>query len=180
LFGQVSIQTGGKVFCSRNILDAAYRYRIRWLTDYSTVGVSGHKQHPPANEHSPISPADDYHFSKHEGKKISRKICTNGSGWVNYTCSNDLRSGRSRPFFNSFSSCNTRLFLMFGDGNAFFHTVHVGNLLDAFELASEMDGASGERYIIAAGKYYSLAEVVNSDAKATRISVRRRRLLNNT
>jgi nucleoside-diphosphate-sugar epimerase len=54
---------------------------------------------------------------------------------------------------------------MLGSGEVFYHPVFIENLIDAFELVSERDELSGERYIIADENYYSLNELVRMIAR---------------
>jgi nucleoside-diphosphate-sugar epimerase len=61
---------------------------------------------------------------------------------------------------------------MFGDGNTFYHSVYVDNLVDAFELAAEKEGIRGKVYIIGDEHYYSLNELVQHVGAAMEIPVR--------
>jgi nucleoside-diphosphate-sugar epimerase len=55
-------------------------------------------------------------------------------------------------------------FLMFGDGETFYHPCYIDNLVDAFELAAEHPKAVGETYLIGDDRYVSLNELVRGVA----------------
>jgi nucleoside-diphosphate-sugar epimerase len=65
---------------------------------------------------------------------------------------------------------------MFGDGDTFYHPVHVDNLVDAFELAAERNGIQGRNYIIGDEHYYSLNQLVQAVASAIEVPIRIRHL----
>lgn len=157
---------------TRYLLDAAYRYGIRKFIHCSTVGVYGHVENPPANEKSPISPADYYQLTKYEGEKVVQEYVEKGLYAVTLLPAAIYGPGDPGRFLILFRLVKRGYFLMFGDGNAFYHPVYIDNLVDAFELAAEKEGISGERYIIADEKYYSLNELVESVACAMGFSVR--------
>ena len=57
-------------------------------------------------------------------------------------------------------------FLMFGDGETFYHPCYIDNLVDAFELAAEHPKAVGETYLIGDDRYVSLNELVTEVARS--------------
>jgi nucleoside-diphosphate-sugar epimerase len=60
---------------------------------------------------------------------------------------------------------------MFGDGKATYHPLYIDNLIDAFELAAEKDGAIGQTYLIADENYYQLNELVRRIGNALELDV---------
>jgi nucleoside-diphosphate-sugar epimerase len=157
---------------TRRLLDAAYRFRVRKFIHCSTVGVYGHVEQPPANEQSPISPADYYQLTKYEGEKVVQEYFEKGLDTVTVLPAAIYGPGDPGRFLILFRLVKRGLFLMFGDGKAFYHPVYIDNLVDAFELVAEKEGVSGERYIIADENYYSLNDLVQYVALAMGTSAR--------
>jgi nucleoside-diphosphate-sugar epimerase len=65
-----------------------------------------------------------------------------------------------------FKRINKGRFLMFGDGKAHYHPVHIANLVDAFELAAALGKGAGEAYLIGDAHYCTLNELVTAIAQA--------------
>ncbi len=145
---------------TRNLLDAAYRFKVKKFIHCSTVGVYGNVKNPPADENSPISPADYYQLTKYEGEKLVQNYNEKGLNTVTLLPSGIYGPGDEGRFLILFRFVKRGYFFMFGSGKTFFHTVFIENLIDAFELAAEKEGLSGERFIIADENYYSLNELV--------------------
>ena len=57
-------------------------------------------------------------------------------------------------------------FLMFGDGETFYHPCYIDTLVEAFELAAEHPKAVGETYLIGDDRYVSLNELVRTVAES--------------
>jgi nucleoside-diphosphate-sugar epimerase len=157
---------------TRNLLDAAFRFGVRKYIHCSTIGVYGNVQRPPADENSPIAPADYYQLTKYEGERVVQEYVDRGLDAITILPAGIYGPRDPGRFLILFRLVKRGYFLMFGDGNTFYHTVYIDNLLDAFELASEKRGNSGARYIIADGEYYSLNKLVDCVARAMGISVR--------
>ena len=56
---------------TRIMLDAALKHGVRSFVNCSTCGVHGNVERPPADEDSPIAPADYYQYIKYEGERVS-------------------------------------------------------------------------------------------------------------
>jgi len=65
---------------------------------------------------------------------------------------------------------------MFSSGSADYHTLYIDNLIDAFELASEVEGINGEAFIIADERTYTLNDLVTNVASAMGTNVKIRYL----
>ena len=157
---------------TRNLAKAAYRHQVKKFVYCSTQGVHGHVEEPPGNENSPIAPADYYQFTKYEGEKVVQEYVQKGLDAVILRPTAIYGPGDPGRFSILFRLAKKGRFLMFGDGETFYHPVHIYNLVDAFELAAEKEGVTGETYIIADEHYYSLNDLVKHVAKAMGISVK--------
>ena len=157
---------------TRNLSEAAYRHQVRKFIYCSTQGVHGHVEEPPGREESPIAPADYYQFTKYEGEKVILEYVKQGLNAVILRPTAIYGPGDTGRFSILFRLVKKGSFLMFGDGETFYHPVYIDNLVDAFELAAEKEGIAGEAYIIADEHYYSLNDLVKQVAKAMGISVK--------
>ena len=161
---------------TRALLDAACRYRVRKFVYCSTQGVHGHIQNPPGNEQSPIAPEDYYQLTKYEGEKVVQEYVMKGIDAVILRPTAIYGPGDPGRFLFLFRLVKRGAFLMFGNGQTFYHPVYVDNLVDAFELAAQKMGMQGEAYLVGDAEYYSLNELVQHVATAMGSVVRIRHL----
>jgi nucleoside-diphosphate-sugar epimerase len=157
---------------TRQLLDAAHRFRVRKFVYCSTQGVHGDIKNPPGNEQSPIAPEDYYQLTKYEGEKVVREYVDRGLDAVTLRPTAIYGPGDPERFLILFRMAKRESFLMFGNGRTFYHPVYIDNLVDAFELAAEKEGNRGETYIIADEHYYCLNDLVRQVANAIGVSVR--------
>ena len=157
---------------TRLLLDAAHRFQVRRFVYCSTQGVHGHIKNPPGNERSPIAPEDYYQSTKYEGEKVVREYFNKGLDAVTLRPTAIYGPGDPERFLMLFRMVKRQSFLMFGDGETFYHPVYIDNLVDAFEQAAEKEDIQGETYIIGDENYYSLNELVRHVATSIGISVR--------
>ena len=161
---------------TRYLADAAHRFQVRRFIYCSTQGVHGHIENPPGDEQSPIAPEDYYQLTKYEGEKVVRDYVEKGLDAVTLRPTAIYGPGDPGRFLILFRLVKRGYFLMFGDGNTFYHPVYVDNLVDAFELAAAKETIRGETYLIGDERYYSLNELVRQVAAALNVSVRIRHL----
>jgi nucleoside-diphosphate-sugar epimerase len=157
---------------TRNLLAAAYEFKVRKFINCGTAGVYGHVKNPPADEKSPISPADYYQLTKYEGEKLVQHYVEEGLNAITLLPVGIYGPGDPGRFLILFRLVKRGRFLMLGSGETFYHTVFIENLIDAFELVAERDDLSGRRFIIADENYYSLNELVEMAAVAMGSSIR--------
>lgn len=161
---------------TRFLLDAAHRYGVRRFVYCSTQGVHGHINNPPGSEESPIAPEDYYQYTKYQGEKVVQEYLDKGLEAVILRPTAIYGPGDPGRFLILFRMVKRGSFLMFGNGETFYHPVYIDNLVDAFELAAAKDGINGETYLIADDHYYSLNDLVKHVAKAIDETVRIRHL----
>jgi nucleoside-diphosphate-sugar epimerase len=157
---------------TRNIVSAAFRFGVGRVVYCSTQGVHGHITQPPGNEQSPIAPEDYYQLTKYEGEKVVAEYVDRGLNAVTLRPTAIYGPGDPERFLILFRLVKRKSFLMFGDGETFYHPVYIDNLVDAFELASAKRDGRGETYIIADEHFYSLNELVRHIAAALGISLK--------
>ena len=156
---------------TRYLLDISLRYQVRKFIYCSTQGVHGHIRHPPGNEDSPIAPEDYYQYTKYEGEKIVQEYVEKGLDAVTLRPTAIYGPGDPERFLYLFRLTKYGIFLMFGNGNTFYHPVYIESLVDAFELAAEKEDIGGEVYLIGDEQYYSIEELVKHIASTINVSV---------
>jgi nucleoside-diphosphate-sugar epimerase len=161
---------------TRNLVDAAFRCGVRRFVYCSTQGVHGDIKNPPGNELSPIVPEDYYQLTKFEGEKVVQEYVARGLDAVTLRPTAIYGPGDPERFLILFRLAKRGSFLMFGDGETFYHPVYIDNLVDAFELAGEKPGIAGQSYIIGDEHYYSIKDLVRNVADALNVRVRIRYL----
>lgn len=159
---------------TRNMLEASLNAQVKKFIHCSTIGIYGNVQNPPADENSHPSPADYYQYSKLEGEKIAKDYSSKGLYTVIIQPSGIYGPGDLGRFLILYRLVKKGVFFMFGDGNISYHTVYIDNLLDGFELVSEIEGINGQSFIIADEHYYTLNELVVHVARSmeTEIKIR--------
>ena len=157
---------------TRQLLDAAHRFRVRKFIYCSTQGVHGHIKNPPGNEQSPIAPEDYYQLTKYEGEKVLQEYVEKDLNAVTIRPTAIYGPGDPERFLLLFRMVKRQSFLMFGNGQTFYHPVYIENLVDAFELAADKEGIHGQTYIVADEHYYSLNELVQHVATAMDVPLR--------
>lgn len=132
----------------RRLFDAAIDAGVERLVHCSTVGVLGHVERPPANEETPVAPADKYQQTKLGGEQLA----------MDYFREGKIRGVVIRPAM-IYGPEDTRTLKMFkmvakgywfyvGDGQTKVHFVDVRDLARSFVLAMEKTALNAEVYII--------------------------------
>jgi nucleoside-diphosphate-sugar epimerase len=156
---------------TRQLLETARRFGVRKFVYCSTQGVHGHIANPPGSEDSPIAPEDYYQYTKYKGEEVVREYVDKGLDAVTIRPTAIYGPGDPARFLILFRLVNRGKFLMFGDGETFYHPVYIDNLVEAFELAASR-GIRGKSYIVADEHYYSLNELVRKIASAMNVRVK--------
>lgn len=157
---------------TRDVAEACLRHQVRRLVYCSTQGVHGHIKEVPGHEGSPIAPEDYYQRTKYEGELAARDVARHGLEVTVIRPMAIYGPGDPGRFLMLFRAVRRGRFLMFGDGETFYHPCYIDNLVDAFELAAEVPKAAGETYLIGDDRYVSLNELVKATGKSLGIEVR--------
>lgn len=145
-----------------NLLKACLDQKIKIFIHVSTVGIFGSHPLINSNEDSMRVLDSDYARSKAEAerkasfyfKEYSLPVTvvrpTIGYGM------HDTRPG----FLNLFKLIKKGSFLPIGDGNNYFHTIYVENLVNALMLVMQKKEAIGEDFIIGDMKVVKMKEIL--------------------
>ncbi|HEV8310880.1 MAG TPA: NAD-dependent epimerase/dehydratase family protein [Methylomirabilota bacterium] len=157
---------------TRHIAEACLRHHVRRLVYCSTQGVHGHIKDVPGHEGSPIAPEDYYQQTKYEGEVALWEVARHGLEATVIRPMGIYGPGDPGRFLMLFRAVRRGRFLMFGDGEVFYHPCYIDNLVDAFELAAEGPKAVGETYLIGDDRYVSLNELVRETGASLGVDVK--------
>lgn len=153
------------VDATKYLLESALSEGVSKFVHCSTVGVHGHIETPLADENYPFNPGDVYQESKLFGEKlvfdfykkyklpivVIRPTAIYGPG--------DLR------LMKLFKMATLKYTPLPGNGENFYHMVHVDDLTDAFILASQKQDAVGHSIIVGGNEILTLNEILHLMAK---------------
>jgi nucleoside-diphosphate-sugar epimerase len=151
---------------TRHVAEACQRHGVRRLVYCSTQGVHGHVRTVPGHEGSPIAPEDYYQQTKYEGELALWEVAQQGLEATVLRPMGIYGPGDPGRFRMLYRAVRRGRFLMFGNGETFYHPCYIDNLVDAFELAAEHPKAVGGTYLIGDDRYVSLNELVRGVAKS--------------
>ena len=157
---------------TRRVAEASSRHGVERLIYCSTQGVHGNIKVFPGDEDSPIRPEDYYQLTKYEGERVLAEIARRD---IPYTILRPMAiygPGDPGRFLLLFRAVRSGRFLMFGDGETFYHPLYIDNLVDAFELAAERPEAIGRTYLIGDDRYYSLNALVQEVGRGLGVEVK--------
>ena len=157
---------------TRNVLEAAYKHKVKKFIYCSTCGVHGNIDNPPAGEDAPIQPADYYQRTKYEAEPIVNEYFKKGLKTVIIRPAAIYGPGDPERFLMIFRRVSTGTFPMFGDGKTLYHPVYIDNLIDAHLLAMEDVKGDGETYLIADEEYFEIEELVKRVALALNVDLK--------
>ena len=143
----------------------------RKLIYCSTQGVHGHIDNPPGDEESPIEPEDYYQQTKYEGEIALQEY----KDQIEYCILRPTAiygPGDPARYLMIYRRANKGKFMMFGNGETFYHPLYIDNLVDAFILSMEPGAGAYKAYIIGDEEYLSINNLVKGIGKALGINVK--------
>ncbi len=166
-----SVYYEANVEATRIVAEESINAGARKLVYCSTQGVHGHIDQVPGNEDSPIEPEDYYQQTKYEGElaleqyKDKIEYCTLRPTAI-------YGPGDPARFLMIYKRVNKGKFMMFGDGETFYHPLYIDNLVDAFILSMEPKVGAYQEYIIGDEEYLSIKELVKRVGQALDVNVK--------
>ena len=145
---------------TRHLLEASLRHGVRRIVHCSTVGVLSHIENPPADESWEYSPGDVYQATKAEGERVALAYARDRGAPVTVVRPTPIYGPGDTRLLKLFKLISRRRFVMLGDGQIYFHLVHVDDLVRGLRLLGTHPGAVGEVFIIGGAEYLTLNEVV--------------------
>ncbi len=157
---------------TRNVMKSALERGVRRVVYCSTCGVHGDVKGESAREDSPVAPADYYQATKYLGEEVVSEFLDRGLKVVTLRPAAIYGPGDPSRFLYLYRLVRNGRFLMFGNGKAHYHPLYIDNLIDAFELAAEVDAAVGQAYLIADERYYELNDLVSMVAASIEVDLK--------
>jgi 2-alkyl-3-oxoalkanoate reductase len=151
---------------TRIVADAALRHGVKKFIYCSTCGVHGNVDNPPANEDSPIQPADYYQQSKYDAEPITLAYHAKGLPATILRPAAIYGPGDTGRYYMIFKRVQKGFFPMFGSGKTLYHSLYIDNLVEAFVLAQDPSRGLGEAYLIADEHYVEIEDLVRRAAQA--------------
>ena len=161
---------------TRMLLEAAHAQGVRRFVHVSTIGVHSHIANPPADETWPHTPGDIYQSTKSEGEQTALAFHRQHGLPLSVVRPAGIYGPGDRRLLKLFRPVARGRFIMLGDGEVFFHMVHVRDLVRGIILAAECDEAIGEVFIIAGDEYCTLNDLVSRIARIAGVRPPRWRL----
>ena len=157
---------------TKNVLESAFKHKVKKFIYCSTCGVHGNIDNPPGGEDAPIQPADYYQRTKYEAEPIVNDFNKKGLKTVILRPAAIYGPGDPERFYMIFKKVAKGSFPMFGNGKTYYHPLYIDNLVDAFLLAMEGDKGVGEAYLIADEEYLEIENIVKKVGKALNVDVK--------
>lgn len=145
---------------TRNLCEAARSVGVRRLVHCSSIGVHGHVEKPPADETYRFSAGDVYQRTKLQGEQEARAFHDAANLPVTVIRPTAIYGPGDDRLLKVFHLANRDRPILLGDGEVYYHMVHVEDLVDGFLLAAAEEKAVGEVFIIGGEDYLTLNQLV--------------------
>jgi nucleoside-diphosphate-sugar epimerase len=146
---------------TKNLLEAALKWKINRFVHCSTVGILGFADESPLDESSPYAPSpySPYCITKCEAEKEARAYSRKGLS-VTVVRPAQVYGPRDKGTLGlGFTWIQRGLFPLIGGGKALLQPIYVQDVVDAIILAMEVNKALGQTYNIAGEKILSFKEL---------------------
>jgi nucleoside-diphosphate-sugar epimerase len=144
---------------------------VRKFVYCSTCGVHGNVERPPANEASPVHPADYYQQTKYEAEPVVAEFARRGLATVVCRPAAIYGPGDPERFHLIYRRVATGRFPMFGDGRTLYHPLYIDNLIDACLSMMPPGKGDGQTYLIADEEYVTIEDLVRRVGRAMGVDV---------
>jgi nucleoside-diphosphate-sugar epimerase len=152
---------------TRHVLEASMKHGVRRIVHCSTVGVLSHIEHPPADETWDYAPGDIYQVTKAQGEQLALSYAREQGTPVTVARPTPIYGPGDTRLLKLFKLISQRRFVMLGDGETYFHMVHVDDLVRGLRLMADHPNAAGEVFILGGDEYRTLNEVAAVIARET-------------
>ncbi|MGH9330267.1 MAG: NAD-dependent epimerase/dehydratase family protein, partial [Vicinamibacterales bacterium] len=142
------------------LIEASAAAGVTRVVHCSTVGVHGDVERPPADEDAPLRPGDVYQETKVEGEGTARDASATTGLPLVIARPTGIYGPGDRRLLKLFRGVARSRFVTLGRGDIFYHLTHIDDLVEAFRLCGEAEGAAGRTYILAGPDVTTLDELV--------------------
>jgi nucleoside-diphosphate-sugar epimerase len=143
------------------LMEAALREGVERFVHTSTVGVHGDVGiDKPANEESPYSPGDIYQVTKLEAEKKVHEFYKKHGLKLSVIRPTAIYGPGDLRLLKLFKIASHKISVILGDGKIKYHMIYIDDLIQAYMLASEVEEAVGEAFIVGSDQVYTLNELL--------------------
>lgn len=143
-----------------HLMEAARRHGVRRVVHCSTGGIHGPVTGPPASEDSPIVPIGIYEETKAAGEALALDLSRNGGPPVVVLRPTQVYGPGDTRLLKLFKLANKKRVVLIGPGTVGYHLLYIDDLVDAFLLAAEVEGAAGETFLIGGPERPTINEII--------------------
>jgi nucleoside-diphosphate-sugar epimerase len=151
----------------RHLVEAAVRHQVGRFVHCSTVGVHGDVKVPPATEESPFAPADIYQRTKLEGELLARDLAAKNGLALSVVRPTAIYGPGDLRLLKLFKLAVKKITPVIGTGKIYYHMVYIDDLVQGFILASEVEAAIGQVFIVGGDENMILDDLLSTIAKIT-------------
>ena len=151
---------------TRHLLETASARGLQRFIYCSTIGIFGHRVPGITNEDSPLRPGNVYERTKVAAEAMARGFHAGAGLPVVILRPADVYGPRDHRLLKLFRGVAAGRFPLFGDGKGRRHMVFVDDVVAAFRLASDGNGALGQALIVAGPESCTLRELIDAVARA--------------
>lgn len=155
---------------TRKLLRSALDAGVDRFVHCSTVGVHGDIPDPPADEAYRFSPGDAYQATKLEAERMALEFHRDRGLPVAVARPTPIYGPGDNRLLKLFRLIERGWFVILGDGEVFYHMVHVEDLVRGMRLLAEHPGAVGEPFILGGEEYRTLNELTEIVARLLGVS----------
>ena len=152
---------------TRHLVEAAVKYRVERFVHCSTVGVHGDVKVPPATEESPYAPADIYQRTKLEGELLAREYAARHGLALSVIRPTAIYGPGDMRLLKLFKLATRNITPVIGSGQIYYHMVYIDDLVEGFVLASEVEAAVGQVFIIGGEENMILDDLLTTISRIT-------------
>lgn len=156
-------------YATENLLELAYRNKVKRLLHISTGGVLGGIEKPPADETSPYNPEDLYEETKMLAEKKVIEYVGKGLNAVIVRPTWSYGE-RDKRVFKLINSIKKRKIIKIGDCNNLQHPVYINDLVNGILLALEK-GEKGSIYFIGGAEYITTNDIIDIIADILKVKI---------
>ena len=153
---------------TRNVLDAALAAGVQRFVHGSTIGIYGSAAAGEINEATPDKPDNIYGITKLEGEQLV--FSYQDKLPVTAIRISETYGPGDRRLLKLFKGIKTQKFFMIGDGQNIHHLIYVEDLIDGMLLASTVDEALGNKFVLAGKERLTTNEMVATIAEVLGVS----------
>lgn len=162
LFRQAGLPDSEYFAVNRDAVDTLFKVSVengvKRIVHCSTGGVHSGVKNPPITEETPYYPGDLYQDSKLQGELIAQEWFKSGKIKGAIIRPAMVYGPRDERIGKLFRMISKERFFYIGDGKAEVHWIDVRDLAQSFILAMENETLSGDIFVIAGDRVFTLKE----------------------